>query len=170
MLMKTDAEYVVVGKIGATFGIKGWLKINSFTELTKDILNYTPWYLNHQNNWKAIIIQDGHQHGKGVIAKLKGYDTPEQARILTGKDIAIKRSQLPALNKHEYYWSDLIGLMVVDQAGKELGIVSYIMETGTHDVLVIKSDKEHGIPYLPGDVVLKVDLENRLIHVNWELI
>lgn len=169
-MTKSSDEYVTVGKIGAPFGIKGWVKVHSFTDGLKSIFEYHPWYLEDTHGWQAIKVTDGREHGKALIVKLIGYDTPEQVRALTGKLIGIKRSQLPPLKKDEYYWSDLEGLNVIDQHGKVLGKIIYLLETGSNDVMVIKNEKEHAIPYLPGTVVLSVDLEKREMHVNWELI
>lgn len=165
-------EYVIVGRIGAPYGIKGWMKIHSFTEWTDDIFEYSPWFLEDKDDWRAIEVTDGREHGKALIAKLVGFDTPEQARLITGKMIAIKRSQLAPLEANEYYWRDLEGLTVINQDGKVLGVIGYILETGSNDVLVIKDEnnKDHAIPYLPGSVVISVDLTKREMHVNWELI
>lgn len=168
---QADTEYVIVGKIGSTYGIQGWLKIFSFTEAMADILDYEPWYLEEGDAWKPIQVKAGREHGKCVVAHLAGYNSPEQARQLTGKKIAIKRAQLPVLQEGEYYWSDLVGLTVVNQNGETLGTVLYVMETGANDVVVIKSQgKEHAIPYLPGKVITRVDLTNRVMHVDWDLI
>lgn len=170
-MSKADAEYIVVGKIGSTYGIQGWLKVFSFTEVIADILSYNPWYIEDGNNWKLIQVKTGREHGKALVAHLSGFDTPEKARILTGKKIAIKRSQLKGLPKNEYYWTDLEGLMVIDQHGKELGEILYLMETGSNDVLVIKHQgKEYAIPYLPGKVITNIDLTQRVMHVDWDLI
>lgn len=168
--MKTT-EYMVVGKIGSTYGIQGWLKVYSFTEWTADILGYTPWYVEDDKGWVMLDILDGHPHGKGVVVKFSGFDNPEQARLLIGKKICIKRSQLPTLKNDEYYWSDLEGLKVINQVGTQLGKVIYLMDTGSNDVLVIEGqdNKEYGIPYLP-DVITKVDITNEIIYVNWDLI
>ncbi len=163
-------DYITVGKIGASYGVKGWVKIHSFTEPVTNIIEYSPWYLKEGQDWKLTQIVDGRAHGKGLIAKFTGYDSPEQAAALTGKVIAIKRLQLPSLEKNEFYWSDLEGLTVINQDEKTLGTVAYILETGANDVLVVKSDKEHAIPYLPGSVVLSVDLVKREIRVQWDLI
>jgi 16S rRNA processing protein RimM len=167
---KSSDEFVVVGKIGAPYGIKGWVKIHSFTEWTTDIFDYVPWYLEEAGYWKAFEIVNGKEHGKALIVKLAGFDTPEQVRVLTGKKIAINRTQLPPLKKNEYYWRDLIGLTVINQHGAVLGTISHLLETGSNDVLVVKNDKEHAIPYLPGSVVVSVDLVNREMRVIWELI
>lgn len=172
-MSEDNSKYIVVGKIGATYGIAGWLKIHTYTEFGANILNYSPWYLSSdsdQQSYREIIIEAGKPHGNSFIAKFTGVDTPEAARLYTGKTISIKRSQLPDLNQGEYYWSDLVGLTVINIRGEVLGKVSYLIETGANDVLVIKGDKEHAIPYLPGSVVVKVDLAKQEIIVDWELI
>jgi 16S rRNA processing protein RimM len=167
--MSIDTEYVVIGKIGAPYGIKGWLKITSFTESIPAILDFDPWYLEDSHSWKRIKIVDGRPHGKGIVVKFTGYDTPEAARLLTGKSIAINRSQLPKLKQEEYYWSELEGLTVINQRNEVLGKISYLMATGSNDVLVIKGEKEHAIPYLP-EVITHIDLNEKVMHVNWDLI
>jgi 16S rRNA processing protein RimM len=166
-----NAVYVKVGKVGSVYGIQGWLKIQSYTEFGAGILTYKPWYLTSGTQERIEIeITDGRLHGKGIIVKFPGIDTPEAARLLTGKIIEVERSQLPTLAKNEFYWSDLEGLTVINKHGEILGKVIYMMATGSNDVLVIKGTKEHAIPYLPGTVVLNVDLEKKVIQVDWELI
>jgi 16S rRNA processing protein RimM len=88
--------------------------------------------------------------------------------VLTGKKIAIRREQRAKLKKNEYYWSDLEGLTVINQHDTVLGKISYLIETGSNDVFVVKGDKEHAIPYLLGDVVISIDLDTRIMRVNWE--
>lgn len=162
------SEFVIVGTVGSPFGIKGWLKINSYTEINKNILDYDPWYIEEGKNWKSIQRTDGKVHGKGIIVHLEGCDTPEEARLLTGKNIAIEQSQLPALKENEYYWKDLEGLTVINEDGEELGKIIYLIATGTNDVLVVKGTKEHAIPYLFNETVLKIDLDKRVMQVKWE--
>lgn len=169
-MVNTDTDYILVGQIGATYGIKGWLKILSYTEMDTSILEYTPWYIEDISGWKVVKVEDSKKHGNGIIAKLAGLENPEQAKLLSGKKIAILRSQLPKLSKDEYYWSDLKGLTVIDQHGENLGKVIYLIATGSNDVLVVKGTKEHGIPYQLGDVITSIDLEKGEIHVNWEVI
>lgn len=168
---KADETYITVGKVGSTYGIRGWLKIQAYTELGASLLEHKPWYLSKGNNeWSRIEIEEGRLHGNDIIVKLAGIDTPEEARRFTGQFIAITRSQLPNLNEHEYYWTDLIGLTVVNTQGIVYGTVAYLIETGSNDVLVVKGDKEYAIPYLYGTVIVKVDLEKQQILVDWELI
>jgi 16S rRNA processing protein RimM len=170
--MKEDnipSHYIVVGKVGSTYGIKGWLKILSFTDSVANIVNYNPWYLGDDlNGWTPVKVIDSREHGKGMIVLLEGLHNPEEARLVTGKTIAIQRSQLPPLEKHEYYWADLKGLTVINQAGDVLGKVIYLIETGSNDVIVVKGEKEHAIPYLP-TVIKEIDLTTKTIHVNWDI-
>ncbi|HVY53688.1 MAG TPA: ribosome maturation factor RimM [Gammaproteobacteria bacterium] len=170
--MSRAGEYIVIGKIGAVYGIKGWLKIHSLTEQTDQILQYSPWFLSSRDGWEETKIESGRPHGKALVAKFTGIDTPEAARLFTGREIAIKREQLASLPENEYYWADLVGLTVIDQHGNALGKIHYLLATGSNDVLVIKDQhgKEHGIPYLPGRVVLKIDLEQQTMWVDWELL
>jgi 16S rRNA processing protein RimM len=167
--VKHNNNYIVVGKVGSTYGVHGWVKILSYTEWTDNILTYAPWYIEEGEYWKEIDITHSQIHGKGVIVKFAGWNNPEEARKLSGKKIAITRSQLPDLKKDEYYWRDLEGLTVINQHGETLGKVVYLIATGSNDVLVVKGEKEFAIPYLP-DVVTNIDLEQGIMTVHWELI
>lgn len=168
--MKKTEEYITVGKIGSAYGVHGWFKVLSYTEFGESILDYQPWHISSDNGaWEPVVLEGGRPHGKGLVAKIRGVNSPEEARLLAGKTIAIFRSQLPKLNKNEYYWSDLKGLSVINKNGENLGKVIYLIETGSNDVLVVKGVTEQAIPYLPG-VILKVDLEKQEIHVDWEVL
>lgn len=167
----TNPDYITVGRMGSSYGVKGWLKIVTYTEYGANILNYSPWYLSRdEKQWQKVQIEESRAHGNGIIVKIKGIESPEQARLLTGQIIAITRDQLPELQKNEYYWSDLIGLTVINKDGTVYGTVSYLIETGSNDVLVVKAEKEHAIPFLFGTVITAVDLVKKEIHVDWELI
>jgi len=164
-----DKTHIIVGKIGSTYGVRGWLKIHTYTEFGASILSYNPWYLAlGKDAWKVFTVEEGRTHGNGIIAKLAGIHTPEEGRLLTGATIAVERSQLPTLKKNEYYWSDLVGLSVINKQGHQLGKVIYLMETGSNDVLIVKGEKEFAVPYLFGKVVLNVDLIKHEILVDWE--
>jgi 16S rRNA processing protein RimM len=169
--MKQEDAFIVVGKVGSPYGLHGWVKVISFTEPATQIHDYTPWYLASKEGWKPIELTEARAHGKSLVAKFSGFNTPEEARVLVNKEIAVMRSQFPALKKDEYYWSDLEGLTVIDQQGVVLGKISYLIATGSNDVLVIKEGKkEIAIPYLWNDVITGIDLEKREMHVNWDLI
>src|SRR3990167_5078301 len=103
-----------------------------------------------------------------MIALLADYADRESVALLTGKQIATLRSQLPALSDAAIYWADLEGLEVINQQGVVLGKVDYLFATGSNDVLVVVGKKRHLIPYIKNNIVLKVDLSNRQIIVDWD--
>ena len=164
--MKND--YIIIGKIGAAYGIRGWLKIQAYTESKANILQYQPWYIRRNEEWEKCQIEAGRVYKDGIIAKFTSINSPEEAKRLTGTEIAITKSQLPALKQNEYYWSDLIGLTVINQKAEILGKVAYLIPTGSNDVLVVKGEKEHAIPYLLGTVITNIDLIKKEIYVDWE--
>lgn len=167
--MKNTDSYIVIGKIGSTYGVFGWIKIQSYAEHAASIFDYHPWQLTSPNGKRQTIeVEAWKPHMDGLIAKFVGYDTPEDVRVLTGKTIEVPRSTLPELAKHEYYWSDLLGLTVINKNGEVFGKVDHLMETGSNDVLVVKGDKTIAIPYLLGSVVLNIDLEKKEMLVDWE--
>jgi 16S rRNA processing protein RimM len=169
-------RHIIVGKIGSTYGIHGWLKVHAYTEFSTDILNYKPWYLSFGNDSNETVeakpykVEDGRIHGNSIIVKFAGINSPEEGRLLTGATIYVERSQLPPLKDNEYYWSDLIGLTVINKNGERLGKVIYLMATGSNDVLIVKGEKEFAIPYLLDKVILNVDLSKQEIYVDWELL
>ncbi len=117
--------------------------------------------------WAPLRVLDGRSQGRGLIARLEGCTDRDQAHALIGAEIAIDLAQLPALGAGEYYWAQLEGLRVVNLQGVELGRVSHLLETGANDVLVVKGEREHLIPYI-GAVIRAVDTEAGLIRVDWD--
>ena len=130
------------------------------------ILQYQPWLLGEDK--EPVKIIDGRKQGKGVAAILPGFEDREQAATLVGTQIFVRREQLPATEKDEYYWSDLEGLEVKTTKGELLGRVEKLMETGANDVLVIRGNREHLVPFIQGQYVTRVDLEDGMIEVDWD--
>jgi 16S rRNA processing protein RimM len=160
---------IAVGEIRGAFGIKGWVKIYSYTEPRENVLAYSPWELEHQGKRWKITVLTGRRQGRTVVAALEGITTPEQAQALRGAKISIDRAQLPQLAPGEFYWVDLIGLMVIDLSGKQLGQVVDLMETGANDVLIVRSEsREILIPWLRDRVIRDLDLEAGTILVDWD--
>lgn len=161
-------DFVVVGKITGVFGVRGGLKVYSYTEPHDNILNYSPWYFAAGDTWVQREVRDGHAKGKGVIAFLVDCTDRDAAAALVHSEVAVRRSQLPPAEAGEYYWSDLIGLRIVTVTGVELGKVAELFETGANDVLVVQGERERMIPYLPGQVVREVSLARGEIVVDWD--
>lgn len=162
-------ELIVVGRIAGAHGIRGDIKVYSYTEPPEEILDYGSWRLNRDGIWEAARVIGGHSHGKVVVARLDLCADRDTAQRLSGTDIAVRRDQLPPTQAGEYYWTDLIGLMVVNREGVTLGRVASLMETGAHDVLVLDDERRSLIPFVLDRVVLAVDLEQGLIRVDWDL-
>ncbi len=170
----------MIAKIGAPYGVKGWFKVHSYTEPVENFLVYQSCYLqgsgNRGGSWQTVAIEASRRHGKGLVAKLKGVDNPEQAREYGQCELAVARSSMPALEEGDYYWHQLEGLTVRLEADPKqvLGKVDHLLDTGANDVLVVKAcrgsmDKhERLIPYLPGQVVTTVDLALAEIRVDWD--
>ena len=170
LLPSQTNEFVTLGKISGVFGVKGWLKIYTYTDPREGILNYSPWYLKQGNSWTAIKVKAGHKQGKTLVAQLDNVDDRNLAERMIGLDIAVKASQLPHLGKNEYYWSDLTGLQVCSLDGKPFGRVDYVFATGANDVVVVKKDAggECLIPFVKDDVIKSIDLAKATIHVDWD--
>ena len=159
---------IVIGKINGVLGIRGQLKVFSYTQPRKNILNYTPWWLGSDNHWETRKLLSGQEHGKGLIVSLENCEVRDQALALVGKQIAIFRQQLPETAENEFYWSDLIGLTISTGTGVQLGVVDHLFETGSNDVLVVKGDRQRLIPYIWEQVVRNIDLDNGIITVDWD--
>lgn len=161
-------DFIIVARVGAPHGVKGMVKIHSFTSPKENIIDYHPWYIRRGKTWQTVETEQCEHRGELILAQFAGCSDREKAAAYTNCDIAITRDMLPALANDEYYWCDLEGLTVIDKDGKTLGTSLHMMETGANDVLVVKGEKEFGIPFILNDVILEVDLENKVIRVDWE--
>ena len=117
------AKQVVVGRFGSPYGIKGWIKVISFTDPIDHLLDYLPWTIIKDKNHIILEKVKGKVHGKNLVVQLERCHDREMAQTFTNLDIYIDRKQLPTLSNEEYYWIDLIGLKVINQEQQELGIV-----------------------------------------------
>ncbi len=165
---RESQDPVILGRISAVFGVKGWVKIYSYTDPREAILEFRDCLLMRDGVWQSATIAEGKRHSKTVIARLAGVEERDAAAAYIGVDIAVPREQMPNPEDGHYYWSDLVGLKVIHRDGTELGKVAYMLATGANDVLVVKGDQEVLIPFLPEDVILNVDLAAGVISVDWE--
>lgn len=168
-----ESETIVVGRIGAVYGVKGWLKVQSFTDDPESIFEYSPWLLN-QKTLSEGVVAEWRRHNNGLIARLEGVSDRDEAARLTGTDICITADELPALADDEFYWRDLMGMRVVNTSGYDMGVVEQIMPTASNDVLVVKANSNDGfgkserlIPFVQSEYITNVDKENKCIQVEW---
>ena len=163
--MSKDKQ-VALGYISAVHGVKGMVKVHSWTRPPEAILDYQPWLLGEKQ--KPVKFVTGRKQGKGLAVLLPETNDREQARLLVGQKIFVQRDQMPETAPGEYYWSDLEGLEVHTLSGEILGSVEELMDTGANDVLVIRGQRQHLVPFIQGQFIKSVDLDAGRIDVDWD--
>lgn len=161
-------KQVPVGRVGGAHGIKGWVKVQSFTEPRENIAQFDSWLLDLHGAQRIVAVEQSKGQGAGIVVKLAGVDDRDAAQALAGALIAVKRSALPPCAPGEYYWTDLEGLNIRTVAGEDLGAVEYVLATGAHDVLVLAGGEARMIPFVAGKVVREVDLDAGVVVVDWD--
>jgi 16S rRNA processing protein RimM len=170
-------QLITVARIGAVHGVRGWLKIQSFTAPPEQIFAYQPWWVKLPEGEQQVEVADGEVHGNKLVAQLAGIDDREDARRYTQAEIMVDASCFPPLEAGEYYWHQLEGLRVTSEyqgRHSDLGRVIRLLETGANDVLVVRGDRdsidkrERLIPYLPEQTVKHVDLAKGEMVVDWD--
>lgn len=167
-------DLVVLGKIFSVHGIRGEVKVYSYTDPLDNLLDYRHWTLTRDGEVRQVELASGRLHGKVLTARIKGLDDRDEARGYAGFLICVPRSQLPALQDDEYYWYQLEGLRVINQDGQLLGRVDHLLETGANDVLVVKpcagslDDRERLLPYTE-QCVQSIDLPAGEMRVDWDV-
>lgn len=178
--IRVAGKRLLVGRITAAYGIKGWVKIFSYTQPVEQILNYRPWSLAAEGPGE-LEIEEGRVHGKGVIARLKGCNTRNQAEAEIGQEIWVDREMLPELEGDAYYWYQLEGLEVINIDGDKLGRIDHLMGSGAGDIMSVRYlqaaeqgsdgkqevEKDRLIPFVMEEVVKQVDLESGQVIVDW---
>jgi 16S rRNA processing protein RimM len=183
------SEKVILGRITGVYGVKGWVKVFSYTDPMEAIVDYSPWLIRPESRntgrenraeWTKVTLKAGKRHAKTVVAKLENCNDRDAAMAYIGNEIAIEEQQLEKLTEQdEYYWRDLIGLRVINQQDIELGVVKSLMETGANDVLVVVSEVgtddgaeketiERLIPWTLDNAIISVDMEQKVITVDWD--
>jgi 16S rRNA processing protein RimM len=170
--MSQASDKVIIGKIGASYGVKGWVKINSFTDVPEGIFDYSPWQL---SDGKEYRIDQWRPHGKSLVAKVVGVESRDDAERIKNLDIAINENQLPELGEGEFYWRELTGMQVVTTQGYNLGVVKDVFNTGANDVLQVRAkvndafgQKERLLPFVMDSVIKSVDKAASVITVDWD--
>ena len=164
---------IVLGRIVAPFGIQGWLRVHPFGDDPEAWRKMPQWWLAADAeapaaSWKAHALEAVKLHGDGVVAKLAGIDDRDASEALGNCYVGAPREALPAPAQDEYYWSDLVGLGVVNMQDRPLGRVKSLIETGAHQVLVVvDGERERLLPFV-GHVVTVVDVAEAVIRVDWD--
>ena len=164
----TGQRRVILGKVGGLYGVRGWVKLWSFTDPVENLLDYPDLELGRDGRWERVRLVEGRRQGEALVARFDECTDRDQAALLVGAELAVTRDRLPAPGQGEFYWADLVGLQVVTTGGVELGRVDHMMATGANDVMVVAGDRERLLPFVPGQFVTEVDLAGGRIVVDWD--
>tara|TARA_B100001250_G_C19785416_1_gene783901 strand:+ start:232 stop:726 length:495 start_codon:yes stop_codon:yes gene_type:complete len=158
-------EKILIAKIQAHQGLNGWLKIYSYSETKEKFSNYTHFFVLNNRNYNQLDIEDI-KIDKSIKIKFRSINSREDAERFIDKSLYIEADQLEKLNDNEYYWKDLIGLDVYIEEGEKIGVISDIIETGSNDVLVIQGEKELLVPYIYGQSIKNVFLNDNKVVID----
>ena len=170
----TNRQDVLVGEIIGAHGLKGWVRVFSYTRPVKQILTYSPWQLVSPNEREEFTISCSRVSGKKIMVLFEECMSRDAADGLMARQIFIDRSQMPKLESGDFYWNDLVGMHVKSTEGVFFGYVDTLIETGANDVLVVSpskgswDDQERLIPYVEGEIIVNVDQSSNQITVNWQ--
>jgi len=165
----TSGKKILVGKISNPHGIKGWVKVISFTDPIENILSYKKWTISDNETEKTYCLEDSRIQGNKIVIKLEGVNNRDDADLLKNLQIEVNRSDLPKLDENSYYWEDLVDFNVIDINGMHVGKVDSLFRTGSNDVLVIinKTKQRLLVPFIMVEVIKYVDLDKELISIDW---
>lgn len=166
-------DLIQIGQLKKPYGIKGWLWVHSLTDERSDIFAMSPWWIKTATGFRPITVTNWRQQGSGIVAQFAEVPDRNVAETMNGVSIWISADALPKPNADEYYWSDLVGMDVVNQQGIMLGRIGQMMETGAHDVMVVIAnensidDEERLIPWHK-QTVISVDKDEGMVMVDWQ--
>ena len=167
--MKDNERRILLGRIVGAFGVRGEIKLESWTEPRSAIFRYQPWILRSPNGQETTLEgARGRDTGKHLVARFPGIDDRDTVEAMHGTEVFVARSALPPPQPDEYYWVDLEGLDVKTVEGVALGQVSHLFSTGANDVLVVRGDKERMIPFVQPQFVVSVDFQANQVVVDWD--
>lgn len=167
--MSDNQRRIPLGRIVGAFGIRGQIKIESWTEPRDAIFRYQPWILvDPAGAEREYAGARGRESGKHLVAEFPGVTDRDVVEAMRGTEILVPRSALPPPRPGEFYWVDLEGFRVLNVDGTDFGTVSHLFSTGANDVLMVRGDRERLVPFVEPDFVQSVDFEARLITVDWD--
>lgn len=167
MIAANDRK-VAVGRISGLFGVRGWVKVYSYTDPRENVVSYSPWHLVHDGQSRQVRVLAGRAHGDSVVASIEGVQDRDAAAALIGSEIEVDRAVFGKAARQQFYWADLQGMRVQTLTGEVLGTVDHLFETGANDVMVVVGEGRHLVPFLYGRVVAGVDADQRVITVDWD--
>jgi 16S rRNA processing protein RimM len=159
---------IVLGRIVGPFGVRGWLKLASYTDPPGQILEFPRWQAQGPRGAnRELRLAESRPHGKGYVVRLEGIDDRDAAIALGKPELWVERGELPELPAGEHYREDLVGYEVVNLAGVPLGRVDGFLDLPANAVMVVAGERERWLPVGPGRP-FRVDSGRRRITVDWD--
>jgi len=159
---------VELGAVRGAYGVKGWVRIQPFDAEAAVLRSATRWWLQGKGPAVVVDVTAVRRHGGALVAKWQGWDVPEDVDAVRGSNVAVSRSEFPALSEGQYYFHDLIGAQVVNREGQVLGTVSDLASNGAQELLEVEGPSGTLlVPMVPA-YVDSVDMNARLIRVDWQ--
>jgi 16S rRNA processing protein RimM len=161
------ARLVVLGRIVAAHGVRGWLKVQSYTEPPEGLLEYSHWLLREPGRApRPVRVVASEFDGHWMRVSLEGIADRDAAELLRGAEIEVERAQLPPPGEREHYREDLLGFAVRNLEGVAMGEVTHFVDAPAGAVMVVKGEREHWVLATPVHLK-KVHMDERLIEVDW---
>lgn len=131
-------DLVTVGHVTGAYGIQGWIRVRPYSAEADALLNAKTWWLEKSGAPKQDVeVMQSKGHSGDVVARLTGIADRNAAEAMKGTAVYISRKHFPALDDNEFYWVDLIGSVVENLQGEQLGVVSDMMDNGAHPILKV---------------------------------
>lgn len=163
----SKARHIEVGRLGAAHGVRGWLRVQSYTDPPERLFEWRTWRLQPEHGAaREMKLLEARPQGKAWIARLEGIEERDGASRLTGLLIFVERESLPPAEGREHYRDDLVGFEVRNVEDALLGLVDHFIDTPGNVVMVIKGAREHLVP-VTATHLLSVDKDTRRLVVDW---
>lgn len=161
-----DSALIEVGRVGAPFGVRGWVKLHSYTDPPDRLLEHRSLTLCVGGSWRSFAVEASGRSGGEFTVKFAGVADRDAAAVLRGAQVGVPRSELPPPGAHDFYRADLIGCEVVNLQGERLGAVAHFVEIPAHAIMVVRGERETWVPAVP-QFLRRVDLDARRVIVDW---
>jgi 16S rRNA processing protein RimM len=151
---------VLLGVVIGAQGLKGEVKVKTFTEVPVKLGAYGPL---HTRDGRKLLVSNARESKGYAIVEFEGIGTRSAAESLKGDELYVLRSALPRIHGHEFYHADLLGLRAEDLEGRTIGKVIAIHNFGASDVIEIERGDGQGTVLMPftSEIVPVIDLEDR---------
>jgi len=162
-----------IGQLKKPYGIKGWLWVFSDTDDRTAIFDMQPWWMKTATGMKPLTVKTWREQGTGIVAQFEQVPDRNVAETMNGVTIWVEQNVLPETGEDEYYWSDLVGLRVINEQDENLGEITEMFETGAHDIMRVAAtsdslDAEERLIPWHKQTVIEVNLAEKTVFVAWQ--